>query len=154
MKILSVLLLVLLMAGCATKIPEPLTYQVTDGLETMEPIELEYDVVPDSPYAYRLEVDGQVYGGFKREGLDTLLHLRQVARTNTALLEHMVAANNDLIKERSELIAMLKETEKTINTLLQELHDSEVTAAQQSSIHRLERLVYQIGLVALGVVAL
>lgn len=155
MKILPVLLVAVLgLAGCTSNVQPPMTYEATEGLEPMEPIVLEYENPPESPYAHRLEVDGQVYGGFKREGLDTLLELRQVARTNTALLEQMVDANNELIEERAHLISMLEETEKTINTLLQELHANEVSASQRSTIARLERLVYQIGLVALGVVAL
>jgi len=135
-------LLCLLLVGCATVEPKE-EFKAVGGINKMAPVELDFQLVPESPTAYRIVQDEQVYGGFNKEGLDRLIKLRQVARENTAKLEQMVLATNALIDERNNLVEMLRLMEEAINTLLTEAYEGEKAEARQAVLLKVERLAYQ-----------
>lgn len=134
--------LCLLLVGCASVEPKE-EFSAVSGIETMERVELDFRLVPASPTAHRVVENGQVYGGFDKEGLDTLVEMRQVARENTAKLEQMVLATNALIEERNQLVEMLRLMEDAINTLLTEAYEGEKAEARQDILLKVERLAYQ-----------
>lgn len=148
MKYLSVLL-VLALAGCAS-VPAPDKLDVMSDIERMEKMEITVEDIPASPEMKRIEQDGQVYGGFDLEGLDDLLFMRRVARQNTEMLRHMIAANDALVEERNHILDMAIELERVANSLIDELYKNEKWVYRSEAIKRLERLSYQLGIIAAG----
>lgn len=141
-------LLFLFLVGCQSMTPQPEFLDNTRGFEAVEPVDIQVARLSPSPKMHRIESEGTVYGAFDLEGMNALLEMREKAVQNTAVLVTLLMAVDAMTEERNLLVLMLKEQENLINDLIKELHTGEKSANRQYLIQRLERLTYQVGIIA------
>lgn len=139
----------LILSGCSS-IPVPDKIDYTSNIVHLDKLDLEVESIPPSPNMKRIEYEGQVFGGFDLQGIDDLIYLREVARNNTEQLRTLVDLNNELIEERNHLVELSKELERLVNVMIGELYANEKSADYRSLFERIERLSYQISLIAVG----
>lgn len=143
MKGISLVVLMLVLSGCARYNIEPPTTDYTGSFEPMEVPEFEVSEIPESPSAKSVNIDGETYGAFDKQGMDTLLIMRDRARKNTDMLKEMIEANESIIDERNNLLELAIEVERRSNRLAEEWANTEEDRRRSEDVRSLERGFYQ-----------
>jgi len=148
LKTVSSILMLAWLSGCASIYEiEPHLVDYTSKIEEMPQSGITVTPLPDSPQARIVEVDGQRMAAFDTQGMNDLKRLREQAKINTEMLKEVVAANDDLIRERNDILDLAEEMEERSNKLAVKWADTEEDKQRADDLHFIERTVYQVGIV-------
>lgn len=149
----AVLILALLLSGCARYNIEPPVTSYTKDFEYVEAQDITAPAIPKSPKAKSITVEGITYGAFDAEGMAGLSLMRSRAEQSTEILQEVIAANSQLIAERNRLLEVAASVESRSNVMAKEWALSEEQRRKSEDIRLVERILYPI-LAIIGIAAL
>lgn len=152
MRSLVLLLVVLLVTGCSTSVPAPVTNNYS-GLPMLTQVKVE-PATAVFPKARVVQENGIEYMAFTVEEGDQILAYRNASKNNREALEHMVAAHNNTVMERNLMVQALKLEEARKNAMAEAYAEAENGRRQEQQTRIIETTIYKALLIIIGLSAL
>jgi PBP1b-binding outer membrane lipoprotein LpoB len=154
MRIITVLFVIVLMAGCSSNSVKPLTTNHTDSLTMMEMPTISAEPLAPKPDAVVIidPTTQEEVVAFSPEGIDALMLMRKQATKNIELVEALGTTLQAIVQERNALVNMAKEQERRSNAMAQSHAHTEEKLRREEKMRSLEKFGYQI-LLLLGLAA-
>lgn len=145
------LLLILTVTGCASKLEAPVTSNYSD-LPMLTQVKVD-PAVAAFPKARVVQENGVEYMAFTAEEGDQILAYRNASKNNREALGHMVAAHNNIVAERNLLASALQLEESRKNAMAQAYADAENGRRYEQQTRLIETSIYKALLIVLGIAA-
>lgn len=152
MRSLVLLLVVLLVTGCSTSVPAPVTSNYAN-IPSLNQVKLEPSQA-QFPKARIVTENGIEYMAFTAEEGDQILAYRNASKNNREALTAMVGAHNEVVAERNILVQALKLEEAQKNSLARAYAEAENGRRQEQQTRIIETTIYKALLIIIGLSAL